>query len=144
MLDEGHETYDEVIATLESSIDEDLLNKILDEVDVYAHYYSFTPEIDGIIRVSEYSNLSSVPDKLKNVSKKDLENPIKAFKIIEEALDVIKSADLYFILVNNDDDITICDIRDEIAVESGSEYDVVVVSFVFSPFEINCFVDLII
>lgn len=129
LLDEGNETYEDVLATLKSSIDEDLLDEILDEVNVYAHYYSFTPEIDGVVRVYEYSNLTTVPNKLKNVSKSDLKDPLKAIKIIKEALDVIKSGDLYFVMVSNDDDPIICDIRDEMPVYAGNDYDIAVFSF---------------
>ena len=129
VLDERNETYEDVLTTLKSCVDEDLLDKILDEVDVYAHYYSFTPEIDGVVRICEYSNLTTVPDRLKNVSKSDLKNPLKAVKIIKEAIDAIKSGDLYFVMVNNDDSTTICDVRDEMPVYRGNEYDIAVFSF---------------
>jgi hypothetical protein len=70
VLNERNESYGEVLTALKSSIDEDLLDKILDEVEVYAHYYSFTPDFDGFVRVCEYSNLTAVPDKLHRIHPK--------------------------------------------------------------------------
>ena len=127
-LDENDETYQDVLSAIRSEIDGDLFDKIVDDLDVYAHYYSFTAGINGYISVSEYSNLSAIPSTLKDVNKKDLKNPLKWPKILKNVNKVIDSGDLYFCMVPNDGTTKVYDFQDSMPITSYYNYDIVVFS----------------
>ena len=123
---EGSETYQEVVDAIGKEIDDKIMNKVLDEVKVYAHSYTFESGVCGEFKISEASGLSKIPSTLKNISSSDLKNPLKWKKILDKLDDMLDSGNLYFAMVPNSGDRSIYDYDQIMPVAPGEKYHMVV------------------